>query len=1018
MNSSAGFADSAQEGGYFYCKFDKCGRKFESETRLRDHQYRMHDKDILQQNQKVQVEMNTSNGSNMYKKDEQLKLPTISNNNSQISQSNQRVNLVQKNADKQDQLHPVIRQAQQIASLNNSTATMISNNNSSYSHQKKPSINSQVVKHNNSISGGIVVGSRPSSSSSSNFNTTSSSTNNIEFGIKENNIMKNSYLENSQVQQKNIQIQNKMDQKINVESNQSNIKLNISSNDKSQYNNGRITPNLMRKNNSQQSLQAQVKVQNSVDQQQGAEIKTSIQDKPTKKEERIKSKEEILFGKKGVERIQTILKDQKEINSKKQIQKVRDLNENLNKEQLENQDDSEDSDENDEDIANQINREDQILNMQFSDDNEDDGEESVGDNDDDEIFEEDEEEQEVSLNDSQDKEDFKKITSKEQQEILNKNNKITDKIMARPSPQKQLKGKDSNQQEKNDKQANKLTEKRKVSFSNQEIDLVKEKEMEELRKQSQIETQKILTSKFILEYTGYEKIEQVDQLFLRNKNLLYLKDTDQLDWSEFMDLQYLVVAHNPLLENIDCISSIPNHNLLQLNLEYNNIEDITPIFHHTQLQVLYLNGNRITSIQGINILSQLKTLALMKNKIKGFENTLNTLCMLSNLEELELEQNPVSSRFNYKYDLLWKLKLKKLDGEEVTDIDLELSRAFQKESLNYIQQKSGLPLRPGTAKDWGSRSAFNEGAVNSKSNYKDRFKQKINDLVQESKEVLKSIPEDRAAELEIEIELARQQQEQLEQELEILYCEQQELREKKDKLIKQNDEFQQQIPEFQSLQQQKNQLSQKYRSYVDHLKNNDNDVGKFIKEIFKLNLKLEDLQQENQELVIENNMLQQTQSKFFQSTNRPSTANKTMKQSKADFHKSLTIFNQIEQTLKQQQQQLSQPPKYSSKIYDDAEEVLSQDEQDEEQQQEQEIPDKKQNKILKSDMLQDKKIQEQKPENDLQEEEDEDDLNYGNLHLDKGFESEELDDDMKEIQELLRKNDEALKGVKSELKDF
>ncbi|KAL4453987.1 hypothetical protein ABPG74_003870 [Tetrahymena malaccensis] len=1009
MNSSSGFADSAQETGYFYCKFDKCGRKFESETRLRDHQYRMHDKDILQQNQKVQVEMNTSNGSNMYKKDEQLRLPTISNNNSQISQSNQRVNVVQKNLDKQDQLHPVIRQAQQITSLNNNSATMISSNNNSYVHQKKPSINSQVAKHNSSISGANAVGSRPTSSSSSNFNTTSSSTNNIEFGIKENNIMKSSFLDNSQVQQKNNQIQNKIDQKLNPDNNQQSLKLNVSSNDKQQINNGRITPNLLRKNNSQSAIQMQLKVQSPIDKQKGAEVKTSnIQDKPVKKEERIKSKEEILFGRKGVERIQTILKDQKEANTKKQDQKVTDLNQNANMNQLEIQDDSVDSDDNDEDIANQINREDQILNMQFSDEEESDGDNEA------EIFEEDEQEQEASLDDSQDKQQGNKhITGKESHEVVNKNNKTTDKIMARPSPQKQLKGKDSNQIEKNEKQINK--EKRKVSFSNQEIDLVKEKENEELRKLSEIDTQKILTSKFILEYTGYEKIEQVDQLFLRNKNLLYLKDTDQLDWSEFMDLQYLVVAHNPLLENIDCISSIPNHNLLQLNLEYNNIEDITPIFHHTQLQVLYLNGNKINSIQGINVLSQLKILALMKNKIKGFEATVNTLCMLNNLEELELEQNPVSSRFNYKYDLLWKLKLKKLDGEEVTDIDLELSRAFQKESLNYLQQKSGLPLRPGTAKDWGSRSTFNDGTIGKQSNYKDRFKQKISDLVQESKEVLKSIPEDRAAELEIEIELARQQQDQLEQELEILYCEQQDLREKKEKLIKQNEEFQQQIPEFQQLQQQKNQLSQKYRSYVDHLKNNDNEVGKFIKEIFKLNLKLEDLQQENQELVIENNMLQQTQSKFFQPTNRPSTANKTMKQSKADFHKSLTIFNQIEQTLKQQQKQLQQPPQYSSKIYDDAEEVLSQDEQDEDKQHEQEIPDKEQNKIIKSDKKQNKN--DQKSDNG-QDEEDEDDLNYGNLHLDKGFESEELDEDMKEIQELLRKNDEALKGVKNELQEF
>lgn len=76
--------------------------------------------------------------------------------------------------------------------------------------------------------------------------------------------------------------------------------------------------------------------------------------------------------------------------------------------------------------------------------------------------------------------------------------------------------------------------------------------------------------------------------------------------------------------------------------------------------------------------------------------------MLDNLKELELENNPMSSRFNYKYDVLWRLKLSKLDGEEVTPADIEFSKAFQSERHSFNRDNSqaniSLPIRPKTAK--------------------------------------------------------------------------------------------------------------------------------------------------------------------------------------------------------------------------------------------------------------------------------------------------------------------------------
>jgi len=47
------------------------------------------------------------------------------------------------------------------------------------------------------------------------------------------------------------------------------------------------------------------------------------------------------------------------------------------------------------------------------------------------------------------------------------------------------------------------------------------------------------------------------------------------------------------------------------------------------------------------------------------------------LKELTLDENPsTKSRFSYKYDVLWALKLAKLDHEAVTEKDYSLSKAF------------------------------------------------------------------------------------------------------------------------------------------------------------------------------------------------------------------------------------------------------------------------------------------------------------------------------------------------------
>ena len=64
---------------------------------------------------------------------------------------------------------------------------------------------------------------------------------------------------------------------------------------------------------------------------------------------------------------------------------------------------------------------------------------------------------------------------------------------------------------------------------------------------------------------------------------------------------------------------------------------------------------------------KLQILELSNNQIQDFDKTIEHLSEIETLTELVLRDNPASKgRFSYKYDILWALKLVKLDQEVVT----------------------------------------------------------------------------------------------------------------------------------------------------------------------------------------------------------------------------------------------------------------------------------------------------------------------------------------------------------------
>ncbi|EGR30746.1 leucine rich repeat protein [Ichthyophthirius multifiliis] len=368
----------------------------------------------------------------------------------------------------------------------------------------------------------------------------------------------------------------------------------------------------------------------------------------------------------------------------------------------------------------------------------------------------------------------------------------------------------------------------------------KDKKNELLQKQQTLE---ILDQQQIINQTGNNDLQEINILVLREKNLLFFKNTEKLDLSLLNNLEYLSLTHN-YISNIEGISSIPNINLLEINLEYNNIIDISPIYHHIQLKKLYLSQNQIQSIKGLYVLKNLQTLTLSNNKIKDLNETLNELALLPNLKELELDQNPLSKRFNYKYDILWTLILEKIDGETITQVDFDLSSAFRKEKIATYLQISNL-----------NGSQMPQQYINNikrpqTASYKDRFAKKIGDLVHQS-DLLLSIPEDKYQEIENDIENEKNTLLYLEEVLEAIIYENLNLKKDFENIKEENEDIQKELLNIKKIKEENENLNNKLNKYL-LLMEKDNKQANFIKQIFLLNLEIYEQEEKIQKNPIQN----------------------------------------------------------------------------------------------------------------------------------------------------------------------
>jgi hypothetical protein len=132
-------------------------------------------------------------------------------------------------------------------------------------------------------------------------------------------------------------------------------------------------------------------------------------------------------------------------------------------------------------------------------------------------------------------------------------------------------------------------------------------------------------------------------------------------------------------------------------LSNNNIDDITALEELSSLEIVELESNKITNINSLNKCPNIHKLYVANNNLRYKIATLKTLQFL-NVTDLTIQSNPfLDEILGYRHLLIYKLKsLKKLDHQEISDIDIDIAAKFTVENNQNIL--ATINVRPHTAK--------------------------------------------------------------------------------------------------------------------------------------------------------------------------------------------------------------------------------------------------------------------------------------------------------------------------------
>lgn len=191
-------------------------------------------------------------------------------------------------------------------------------------------------------------------------------------------------------------------------------------------------------------------------------------------------------------------------------------------------------------------------------------------------------------------------------------------------------------------------------------------------------------------------LSDVTQLLYRHKGLQSLRLPGTVDFSELLSLRVLSLSHNALTD-ISPVADLPM--LVDLNINYNQIKDLSPAFQCESLEVLFATNNCIATIEGIG-LPNLHHLSLFRNLLSEAAVVVQTLADLQQLRRLDIGGNPCAEDDSQGYSFVRSLpKLTHLDGEAVGNVERALADEFFMcaRDLGFVERPSSANLRPKTA---------------------------------------------------------------------------------------------------------------------------------------------------------------------------------------------------------------------------------------------------------------------------------------------------------------------------------
>ena len=180
-----------------------------------------------------------------------------------------------------------------------------------------------------------------------------------------------------------------------------------------------------------------------------------------------------------------------------------------------------------------------------------------------------------------------------------------------------------------------------------------------------------LSERLILHVSDQSHIQDVSVLVLSDVGLSDFSSNTCFTVASMCNLVDLNLSYNYLTDLTE-LMSLPK--LERLHLGHNLIVSVLPVKKLVNLKYLSMPHNQLTTLEGLEGLPMLSELNLAYNRLCDFDSTILVLRSLPVLESLLLSGNPVMGREPHmRYAVICQLQLRNLDAESVTNVDFDIA---------------------------------------------------------------------------------------------------------------------------------------------------------------------------------------------------------------------------------------------------------------------------------------------------------------------------------------------------------